>query len=75
MFKFATDHVGAGAIYSEDEVAKLVNKDVIEVIREDQWLEDVYGQNSRLDNAIWVEKVTKTAKYIYQPAEMRKKIF
>ena len=75
VFKYAIEHVGAGSIYSEDEVKKLVNKDIIEAIREDQWLEEVYGQNSRLDNALWVEKVTKKAKWIYEPSEMRKKLF
>jgi len=75
VFKFATEHVGAGSIYSEDEVKKLFDQGVVEVIREDMWLEEVYGSQSRLDNAVWVERVTKKAKWIYEPSEMRKKLF
>ena len=62
-------------IYSEDEQKKLTAEDVIEVVREEIWLEDVFGANSRLTSDVWADNVSKKANWIFDPKETRKKLF
>ena len=71
---FLTGSVPAN-VYTEDEEKKLLKKDVVEVIREEQWLEEVYGAQSRLESSAWVAKVSREANWIFNPDQMRKKIF
>ena len=52
-----------------------MQKDVIEVVREEQWLEAVFGAQSRLESAAWVAKVSKDANWIFNSDQMRRKIF
>ena len=66
---------GVDAPYPAQDVSKVLDKENIEIVREEQWLEEVYGAQSRLDNEIWLEKVTKSAKWIYIAKDMRKKLF
>ena len=62
-------------VYTEDEMSQIAHKDVFEVIREEVWLEEVFGAQSRLENDIWVDKVSKVANWIFDAATIRKKIF
>ena len=49
----------SAAIYSETEEKSLVAKDVCEVIREEQWLEEVFGANSRMASDAWAQTVSR----------------
>lgn len=62
-------------IYNEDECRGLVSDDCLEIVREDQWLESVYGAQSRLENSAWLERVQKDGKWIFDPKELRAKLF
>ena len=59
FFDIAAQFGGVQKFYSDDEVESL--KEQIETIREDQYLEDVYGQVSKLDNEPWLAKNAKEA--------------
>ena len=71
----AFDLNGVENVYSEDEVAKLISEDTTEILREDQWLEEVFGAQSRLQNDEWVAKVSKEANWIFDADKLRKKMF
>ena len=62
-------------VYTEDETSRIAHKDVFEVIREEVWLEEVFGAQSRLENDVWVDKVSKAANWIFDAETMRRKIF
>lgn len=66
---------GIESPYPTQTVSKLLDTETMEIVREEQWLEEVYGAQSRLDNEVWLEKVTKTAKWIYIAKDLRKKLF
>ena len=63
----------ATPLYSADEAKQLL--DVCEILREDHWLEQVYGANSRLQSDDWVQKVSTTANWIFNPSHMRHRLF
>lgn len=53
------------------------NKDKLEELREDVWLDEVYGAMSRLDNASWLKKVSDKkgkASWIFEPINLRAKV-
>ena len=62
-------------IYTEEEVSTLNSADNIESIREEQFLEEVFGAASRLMSDAWCQKVATAAKWIFNADEMRKKLF
>ena len=62
-------------MYSDDEMGKLEDKDTLEIVKEDQWLEEVYGAQSRLDNDEWLSKVQKDGNWIFDAKELRKRLF
>ena len=62
-------------IYSQEEEKALLDKDVVEVIREEHWLEDVFGAQSRLQSEAWAQKVSTTANWIFNTKDIRKKLF
>ena len=76
IFVLANQHGGVSNIYNESETAKLVNNNNIDELREDVWLEAVFGVQSRLPNEDWLTKVQqKDGKWIYDPKELRVKLF
>ena len=60
-------------IYSDEEVKVL--KEQVEVVREDQYLEDVYGVLAKLDNEPWLEKNSKAANWVFNTVQLRKRMF
>lgn len=49
---------------------------VIEGVREDQWLEKIFGVNSRVYSADWMKKVTHIdGRWIFDADELRKRLF
>ena len=78
VFTWANQHGGVSVIYNEDECKSLINKDKLEELREDVWLDEVYGNNSRLPNQDWLNKVSDKkgkASWIYEPCNLRTKLF
>ena len=63
------------SIYDDDDLKKLSEDEVLETVRDDQWLEDVYGVNSRLENTEWVQRVVKQGKWVFNAKELRDKVF
>ena len=62
-------------MYSDEEMEALVSNDVIETVREDQWLDDVYGTNSRMHNQDWLQKVVKDGNWLFVAKDLRKRVF
>ena len=62
-------------MYEKSEVDKMLKKDTVEELREEQWLDCIYGTQSRLDNDLWVAQVKKEAKWIFSAKDMRTRIF
>lgn len=60
-------------IYTADECNQM--KEDVEALREDKYLEDVFGANSRMESEDWVQAHVKAAKWIYDSAELRKRLF
>ena len=56
-----------------DDIDSLVEQ--IEVIKEDQFLEDVFGPESRLDNETFINKVTESVEWIFDAVELRRRLF
>ena len=84
MFHFVTSdiftlaHVTGAVpeIYTQAETNSLTKDSNIEIIREDIWLEEIYGANSSLTSEAWVNKVkSKASKWIFNPKEIRNKLF
>ena len=50
-------------------------RDAIEDVREDCFLEEVYGKNARLENAPWLKAVSTKSKWIFDARELRMKLF
>jgi len=75
IFDLAANEGGIVCMYEKFEVDKMLKKDTVEELREEQWLDSIYGTQSRLDNDLWVAKVKKEAKWIFSAKEMRTRIF
>ena len=76
IFTLANQHGGVSNIYNETETTKLVNEENLEILREEDWLEAVFGVQSRLDNDTWLSKVVmKEANWVYDPKQLRAKLF
>jgi hypothetical protein len=43
-------------------------------VREDQFLEDIFGVQARLENKEWMTKLTKDAKWIFDSSDVRKRL-
>ena len=46
-----------------------------EVIREDQFLEDIFGPESKLDNETFVKVVGEKVGWIFNAVELRRRLF
>ena len=49
-------------------------KEQVETVREEQFVEDIFGINSKLANAEWLAAITAKAAYIFDTAEMRNRL-
>ena len=57
-------NIGAtGTYYNESEIDQL--KDNYDSIREKQYLKDVFGDQPRLENEIWLKKMTREGKWVF----------
>ena len=69
----AKEFGGISPFYEDEEIATL--KEQVETIREDQYLEDVYGSVSKLDNDPWLAKNSKEAAWVFNTVQLRKRLF
>ena len=75
VFELALE-TGTEDIYNADEKKKIGHKDVFETIREEIWLEDVFGAQSRMGSEAWVAKVKlPAANWIFNSEAIRQKVF
>lgn len=46
-----------------------------EDLREDKFLDDIYGADNKLDNDVWLKKIVETSKWAFSAKEFRKAVF
>ena len=63
---------GLGMKYSTDELERLAQS--VENVREDSFLEDVFGSMSRLDSDVFITVVKQSATYMFRASELRAKL-
>ena len=71
IFEIAKEHGDVAEIYDANECKKIVDTEVLLELREDHWLEEVYGAQSRLDNDQWLQKVQAGGSGLLKPDELR----
>ena len=49
-------------------------KDQVEDVREDQYLEDLYGMKSYMDTEDWMKKMVEDGKWVFDSAQLRKRL-
>ena len=69
LFKLATDHSAVECPFSADDQKKIA--DQITDFRENVFLEDIYGAESRLTTEAWLAKVVETANYVFSAEKLR----
>ena len=57
IFELSNAFGDVDTVYNEVECEDLVSDDNLEQLREDIWLEFIFGAQSRLENEIWLQKV------------------
>lgn len=63
-------------VYTPVECKNLVSDDNLDFIREDIWLESIYGAHSRLENQQWLEKIVEPgSSWILEPSRLRRELF
>ena len=50
-------------------------KSVHEDLREDVFLEAIYGNENKLDNEAWLKNIVEQAKWIFSAQQVRKQVF
>lgn len=69
LFKWAHEFTGVECPF-EDNLSSLVSCN--EDLREDVFLEAIYGQETKLDNEIWLKKICESGKWIFNSKDLRK---
>lgn len=73
LFEFARDFSGIECPF-EDDFDKL--REAHEDLREDKFLDEVYGQaQSKLDNEVWLKAVSDKTKWLFHSKDVRKLVF
>ena len=63
---------GVENLYGDVEIQEL--RDSYELVREDEFLEDLYGQANFLESKEFLMKIDQNAKWIFNSVEVRKRI-
>ena len=58
MFLFS----GLPQKYTEDEIDRIAG--VEDLVREEQFIDVVYGDNSRLESEVWIKNIEKKASWV-----------
>ena len=61
--------------YDESTIRKILDDDNLEIIREEDWLDTVYGHSSLLKNDRWLQKVSTDGSWIFSSVQLRQRIF
>jgi len=73
LFEWAKEFTGMDCPF-EDDFDKL--RECHEDLREDRFLDEVYGQSqSKLDNDVWLKAICDKSKWIFISKEIRKAVF
>ena len=72
LFEFTARNYFVPPIYSASEYEKL--KDNVIVVREDQFIEDVYGPHSRQTNQDWLNLVSGEVSWVLDAVELRNRL-
>lgn len=72
LFKWANEFTGVECPF-DDSADSLVS--CLEDLREDIFLEAIYGQETKLDNEVWLKKICESGKWIFNSKDLRKAIF
>lgn len=73
LFDFAYEFTGVECPYSEADKQKL--RVAHETLREDKFLDEVYGQQSKLDNEVWLKGVQSKSSWIFDSKQLRIRVF
>ena len=73
LFAIANQTGSVDTIYEDSQCELLREK--VEDLREEHLLEDIFGVNSRMENADWLEAVSKKANWVFNTTQLRKKLF
>ena len=68
LFQFAHDYADMDNHY-ESDISKL--SEAHEDVREDMFLEEVYGKKSQMENEPWLKAVSGKSNWIFNSKEMR----
>ena len=49
-------------------------KEAVEVVREDQYLEDVFGDKAALDKNVWLDKMNTIATWVFDSSKIRDRL-
>jgi hypothetical protein len=64
---------GIAQKYNDEDLMKL-NNETIQTFKEDRYLDDVFGSNSRLEYAVWVKESVAKALYMFGTKSLRNKL-
>lgn len=70
LYDIAHDIAGVAKFYDDEDVEKITES--FETFREDKWLDDIFGDRSRIPSKEFITKVEKDTPYIFNPEEVRK---
>ena len=73
LFEFARDFTGVDCPYSDDDLRKV--GEAHEGVREDKFLDEVYGNQSKLDNEPWLKGVSTKSSWIFDSKQLRQRVF
>lgn len=72
FFEFTRIH-GLERKYGKSDL-DAISKEQIDILREDGYLDDVFGANSRLEYEAWIANTTTNAPYMFNAKELRNKV-
>lgn len=73
LIEFARDYSGVECPYSPSDLDKL--RAAHETVREDKFLDEVYGNQSKLDNEPWLKGVVTKSNWIFDSKQLRQRVF
>jgi len=73
LIEFARDFTGVDCPYSQQDLNRL--KEAHEAVREDKFLDEVYGHQSKLDNDPWLKGVSTKSSWIFDSKQLRQRVF
>ena len=69
LFTFAEE---LEQLYTEEEIEKI--KEAVETVREDQYLESVFGNKAAIDKNEWLDKMNTIATWVFDTGKIRERL-